>query len=49
MLVWLLKGEELLAGALGHWDIGDWLPAALGEGLVRPAPAPWPAGPPPSP
>lgn len=35
VLVWLLKGEELLAGALGHWDIGDWLPAALGEGLVR--------------
>ena len=36
VLVWLLKGEELLAGALGQWwDIGDWLPAALGEGLVR--------------
>jgi ABC-2 type transport system permease protein len=35
VLVWLLKGEDLLAGALGHWSIGDWLPAALGEGLVR--------------
>ena len=35
VLVWLLKGEELLAGALGQWEIGDWLPAALGEGLVR--------------
>jgi hypothetical protein len=33
--VWLLKGEDLLAGALGPWSIGDWLPAALGEGLVR--------------
>lgn len=44
VLVWLLKGEELLAGALGHWSIGDWLPAALGEGLVRAgagAPARW--------
>ncbi len=35
VLVWLLKGEDLLAGALGRWSIGDWLPAALGEGLVR--------------
>ena len=35
VLVWLLKGEDLLAGALGQWGIGDWLPAALGEGLVR--------------
>lgn len=35
VLVWLLKGEDLLAGALGQWHIGDWLPAALGEGLVR--------------
>jgi ABC-2 type transport system permease protein len=46
VLVWLLKGEDLLAGALGHWDIGDWLPAALGEGLVRAgagSPARWAA------
>ncbi len=35
VLVWLLKGEELFAGALGHWSVGDWLPAALGDGLVR--------------
>jgi ABC-2 type transport system permease protein len=46
VLVWLLKGEDLLAGAFGHWSIGDWLPAALGEGLVRAGagtPAPWAA------
>lgn len=46
VLVWLLKGEDLLAGAVGRWDIGDWLPAALGEGLVRAgagAPARWAA------
>ncbi|HVL04889.1 MAG TPA: ABC transporter permease [Acidimicrobiales bacterium] len=36
VLVWLLKGEDLLAGALARWwSIGDWLPFALGEGLVR--------------
>ena len=35
VLVWLLKGEDLVAGALGNPSIGDWLPAALGEGLVR--------------
>ena len=46
VLVWLLKGEDLLAGALGRWSVGDWLPAALGEGLVRAgagAPARWAA------
>ena len=35
VLVWLLKGEDLLAGAFGSSRIGDWLPANLGEGLVR--------------
>lgn len=47
VLVWLLKGEDLPAGAVGHWPIGDWLPAALGEGLVRAGagtPARWAAG-----
>jgi hypothetical protein len=46
VLVWLLKGEDLLAGALGQWNVGDWLPAALGEGLVRAgagSPARWAA------
>ena len=46
VLVWLLKGEDLLAGALGQWSIGDWLPAALGDGLVRAgagSPARWAA------
>jgi ABC-2 type transport system permease protein len=35
VLVWLLKGEDLLALAFGRSDLGDWLPFALGEGLVR--------------
>lgn len=46
VLVWLLKGEELLAGAFGESSLGDWLPASLGEGLVRAgagAPARWAA------
>jgi len=46
VLVWMLKGEDLLAGALGQWDIANWLPAALGEGLVQAgagAPARWAA------
>ena len=46
VLVWLLKGEDLLAAAFGQWSIGDWLPASLGEGLVRAgagAPARWAA------
>ena len=35
VLVWLLKGEDLLAGAFAQSSLGDWLPASLGEGLVR--------------
>jgi ABC-2 type transport system permease protein len=35
VLVWLLKGEDLLALTFGRSDLGDWLPFALGEGLVR--------------
>ena len=35
VLVWLLKGEDLLALSFGRSEVGDWLPFALGEGLVR--------------
>jgi ABC-2 type transport system permease protein len=35
VLLWLLKGEDLLALVLTRSDAGDWLPFALGEGLVR--------------
>jgi ABC-2 type transport system permease protein len=48
VLVWLLKGEEVLAGLLASTGIGDWLPAALGSALVRPSAGDlslWVAGP----
>jgi ABC-2 type transport system permease protein len=44
VLVWVLKGEDLLVTLPGLSGIGDWLPATLAEGLVRAGastPSPW--------
>ena len=45
VVVWLLKGEDLLAGVLLPSWIGDWLPVALGSVLHAGAagPSPWAA------
>lgn len=45
VLVWLLKGEGLLAGVLAPSWIGDWMPVALGSVLHAgvSGPSPWAA------
>lgn len=46
VLVWVLKGEDLIALLPGLSRVADWLPTTLAEGLVRAgagSPSPWAA------